>query len=221
MSTISGSIFIKKDEKLNLTQNNFVEILLKHENAKYIVNKDELLGISKRKKFPNQYTLQLRLLDERTIKFKLGKTGSILLPGCLNHHDVKWCTELICDTLKDILQLSQPLHYIYQIDLIRSNFNLNFNIDLEKLSELLYEKYHHILNISSNLDNYNGVKFTWVAPFCNKSKKKEKHVTFTLFRTGNGSIVCDKDFENVKKSFDFLCDILKDIYQDIYAQSII
>lgn len=173
------------------------------------------------------------------IHVKVFNTGKLEIPGVLNTNLFDRVKVFILDTLRPFFE--EPIGFKdipSENVLINSNFECNYNINRDALHAILRsDKY----KIDTTFDScsYPGVKCKFY--FCNKNgfdiekqrgvvlqedcnlmvdelieSKKYTKVSFMIFRTGGCLIVGNCSEEILTFVYDFVKNILKDEYQNIY-----
>jgi len=202
------------------------------------MSKKDILSYRCKKKsaFYNCFVIILRLKIKDSFKefhIKVFNTGKLEIPGIQNE-------ELFNIVLDEVITILQPLVDVKlnyketnEIVLINSNFNCGFYINRESLFEILKMKY----NIHAVYDpcSYPGIqcKFYYNLDLdihnqcgCSISEKNKDlyknlvEVSFMIFRTGSVLIVgkCDENILYV--IYEFLKNILKTEYPNIYQKHI-
>lgn len=173
------------------------------------------------------------------IHVKVFNTGKLEIPGVLNTNLFDRVKVFILDTLRPFFE--EPIGFKdipSENVLINSNFECNYNINRDALHAILRsDKY----KIDTTFDScsYPGVKCKFY--FCNKNgfdiekqrgvvlqedcnlmvdelieSKKYTKVSFMIFRTGGCLIVGNCSEEILTFVYDFVKNIMKDEYQNIY-----
>lgn len=126
--------------------------------------------------FYNQITLTY---DDcySTKSIKIFPNGSIQVAGC---NDIFNCKHII-SSLVYILQAFDPEVIppvdTFRVVMINSNFSLNYNINLMKVTEH-FEKYSDVFKVSFEPDRYSAVKIKF------KPAEDMKEITTSIFGTG-------------------------------------
>ena len=127
--------------------------------------------------FYNQVTLTY--MDEYSTKsIKVFPNGSIQVAGCSDLFDCKRIIGQLAHFFKDIMGIQQELPLEnFRIVMINSNFSLNYNLNLLKVSQH-FEKYSDIFEVSFEPDRYSAVKIKF------KPSEDMKRITTSIFSTG-------------------------------------
>lgn len=107
---------------------------------------------TKRKHFYNQTTIVVNLINGKKINMKLFKNGSAQMTGCKNVEDYNTLFDIVINKLKKVKAIMKDgiiseKKFInddtkinvtnFKIDMINSNFNVNYMINREKLYKIL------------------------------------------------------------------------------------
>ena len=193
------------------------------------VSKKDILSYRCKKKsaFYNCFVIILRIKYNDTFKechVKIFNTGKIEIPGIQNDDMLIIILEKVVNILNETTNVN--IDYIkdkYETVLINSNFNINYNIDREKLTEILKNKYR--LNTNYDPCSYPGImsKFYYDNTTNTQTGIKPQHnniniISFMIFRTGSILIVGKCDEFMLNKIYLFIKNILftqNNIYQKI------
>ena len=179
-----------------------------------------------KKVFSNQYTIIIRISETRYLNVKLFKNGSIQMTGCKELSDANIAINKLIlklgeklfikndDTLSDITFVEEP-HNLnmskFKIDLIVSNFGVNYLINKESLYKLLTEK-----NILSRLSvQHSCVNIKHKIP-----TEEDVFISIFVFQTGNLIITGGKKAEYVKDAYNFIVGFLSQHKQRIMKKDI-
>jgi len=127
--------------------------------------------------FYNQVTLTYH--DTYSTKsVKVFPNGSIQVAGCCDIFDCKRVITQLTYIFKTFLDIE---HHIpddsFRVVMINSNFSLNYNVNLMKVSEW-FEEYSDIFKVSFEPDRYSAVKIKF------KPADDMKEITCSIFSTG-------------------------------------
>jgi TATA-box binding protein (TBP) (component of TFIID and TFIIIB) len=180
-----------------------------------------------KKVFSNQYTVIIQISETRFLNVKLFKNGSIQLVGCKEISDANIAVGRLIsklgeklfvkndDILSEITFVDDPENLKmsnFKIDLIVSNFGVNYLINKESLFKLLTEKnilcrlsvQHSCVNIKHKI----------------ASEKDDIFVSIFVFQTGNIIITGGKKAEYVKDAYNFIVGFLSQNKQKIMKKDI-
>ena len=127
--------------------------------------------------FYNQVTLTYH--DTYSTKsVKVFPNGSIQVAGCCDLFDCKRIITQLVHIFKVFLgiEIKVPLDS-FRVVMINSNFSLNYNINLMKVSDW-FERYSDIFKVSFEPDRYSAVKIKF------KPAHDMKEITCSIFSTG-------------------------------------
>jgi len=127
--------------------------------------------------FYNQVTLTYH--DTYSTKsVKVFPNGSIQVAGCCDLFDCKRIITQLIQIFKDFLDLDIKLPTdSFRVVMINSNFSLNYNINLMRVSNW-FEEYSDIFKVSFEPDRYSAVKIKF------KPAHEMKEITCSIFSTG-------------------------------------
>jgi TATA-box binding protein (TBP) (component of TFIID and TFIIIB) len=127
--------------------------------------------------FYNQVTLTYH--DTYSTKsVKVFPNGSIQVAGCCDLFDCKRIITQLIHIFKVFLGLDIKVSSdAFRVVMINSNFSLNYNINLMKVSDW-FERYNDIFKVSFEPDRYSAVKVKF------KPSHEMKEITCSIFSTG-------------------------------------
>lgn len=127
--------------------------------------------------FYNQVTLTYH--DSYSTKsVKVFPNGSIQVAGCCDLFDCKRIITQLIHIFKVFLDLKIEVSSdSFRVVMINSNFSLNYNINLMKVSDW-FERYSDIFKVSFEPDRYSAVKIKF------KPAHEMKEITCSIFSTG-------------------------------------
>jgi TATA-box binding protein (TBP) (component of TFIID and TFIIIB) len=127
--------------------------------------------------FYNQVTLTYH--DSYSTKsVKVFPNGSIQVAGCCDLFDCKRIITQLIHIFKVFLNLEIKVPVdSFRVVMINSNFSLNYNINLMKVSDW-FERYNDIFKVSFEPDRYSAVKIKF------KPAHEMKEITCSIFSTG-------------------------------------
>ena len=127
--------------------------------------------------FYNQVTLTYH--DTYSTKsVKVFPNGSIQVAGCCDLFDCKRINTQLIHIFKIFLGLDIKVSSdAFRVVMINSNFSLNYNINLMKVSDW-FERYNDIFKVSFEPDRYSAVKIKF------KPAHEMKEITCSIFSTG-------------------------------------
>jgi len=127
--------------------------------------------------FYNQVTLTYH--DTYSTKsVKVFPNGSIQVAGCCDLFDCKRIITQLIHIFKVFLDMDVKVTSdTFRVVMINSNFSLNYNINLMKVSDW-FERYNDIFKVSFEPDRYSAVKIKF------KPAHEMKEITCSIFSTG-------------------------------------
>jgi len=167
---------------------------------------------TKRKHFYNQVTLVMNVTDSRKINIKLFKNGSAQMTGCKNVNDYNILFKKLFEKLKTVKAIikdgvisekkfvddsSKLVITDFKIDMINSNFNINYPVNREKLYKLLI------------VDKVQ-CRYEPCTHACVNIKYQTNDVKVSIFVFEKGSIIITgaKNSNQIKDAHDYIIDIL-------------
>lgn len=192
-----------------------------------LCNKDIISYRTKtRGAFYNCFVLIIRLKIEpnnyKECHVKIFNTGKVEIPGIKDIKLIEKIKNHIVNLLTDLGMSNIAFENIIETVLINSNFNCGYNINRDRLAELLKKKY----NLSTSYDpcSYPGImcKFYYdktkdynngIEPI---NKLDYYRISFMIFRTGSILIVGKCTELVLNYIYDFIKKILKTEYSDIF-----
>ncbi len=169
-----------------------------------------------KKNFFNQMTIIVKIVDDKFLNIKLFKNGSIQLTGCkllsdaniaINKLIMKLSEKLLLriDGTDKIITFVENVNNLrvsnFKIDLINSNFGVNYLINKELLFGLLTEK--NILCRLSSIHACVNIKYK-----IRDNSNQSKYVSIFVFQTGNIIITGAKNAQYVKDAYYYIVNIL-------------
>ena len=187
---------------------------------------------SKRKKttrcFENQLSIEMRVINDRKINIKIFKNGSFQMTGCKSLDDCNLVLNKLIDilntnvaTVEDNLIVNKPFYeelegsemkvISFRIDMINSNYNVNYYINRNSLYEILQTQkvicrhepcVHPCVNIKFLIEDENKI------------------VSIFVFQSGNIIITGAKNQDQICKAYYYISDILDKNYSTIVKKDI-
>jgi TATA-box binding protein (TBP) (component of TFIID and TFIIIB) len=99
------------------------------------------------------------------------------------------------------------------VEMINSNFDVHFNIDQEKITNILKSKPY---NLFVTFETHPGVNVKYIGT---NDKGYEQEITILIFRTGSIIITGVKSYKLLHEAYDFINGVLKKHYYDIWQPS--
>lgn len=170
---------------------------------------------SNTKGFPHGCSFKAKPLSEpsRVIDVKLFKKGKLQATGCKSPEEMRVLSEIVIR----IIEIVEGTKYVFTdpvVSMIKSNFNANFKMDLNKLVRIIDSSYSNQITRSYSPE-FRGLTLKWIAPFCKISNGKQQRVTFIVHSSGNIAMMCNNNTSNVRECWTFINQILRDNYEEI------
>jgi len=208
----------------------------KYNNIVYSIDKNgnitKDLGKNKKtksnKNFYNQTTVGIisKIKAKKTM-IKLFKNGSIQITGCKGYDHFLDIMKILIEELhkkkavlvggkiikKEFMNKSNNVNmdkfYDFNVSLINSNFKIGYDIDREKLYNILLKqgvecRYDPILHAGVNIKYY----------YTDKNKKKYK-ISIFVFKSGSVIITGARCINHIPKAQEYICRILYDNYSEL------
>ena len=160
--------------------------------------------------FYNCFVVTLRIFNKKFKEFhvKIFNTGKLEIPGVQNNEDLEIIIQQIITILKMII--NKPINIKNNIEtiLINSNFNCGFNINREKLYDILINKY----NVNAVYDpcSYPGIQCSYYKNTTNNTNNNNNNIkiSYMTFRTGSILIVGKCELDLLYEVYNFIKNIL-------------
>lgn len=221
------------------TDNIYKYMILEHDNIVAVKSTEGLRCLddykhkfkstnkNSKKNFFNQKTIIIRTTGEKFLNIKLFKNGSIQMTGCKLLQDANIAINKLIMKLKERLIIktddkTTEITFVenpeilmvnkFKIDLINSNFGVNYLINKENLFSILTEK--NILCRLSAIHSCVNIKYK--IPYEND----DTYVSIFVFQTGNIIITGAKKAEHVKETYNYIVQFLSQNKQKIIKKDI-
>jgi TATA-box binding protein (TBP) (component of TFIID and TFIIIB) len=186
--------------------------------------------------FENQLTMEIRVSHNKQINIKLFKNGSFQMTGCKSINDCNIVLNKLISRLKNKIAIydsttnkivekpfiedidngnsEEVKVYGFKIDMINSNFSVNYLINREILYNILlnnkvncrYEPcIHACVNIKYSIEN----------------DPNNKIVSIFVFQSGNIIITGAKNKDQIYKAYDYIMGVLNENYNKIVKKDLI
>lgn len=178
----------------------------------------------KTKNFYNQITMVIKVDEEKNINVKLFTNGSVQMTGCKSIDNCNVVLQKLMNRLKDRYYIIEDNEIIekqmvesldkleiknFKIDMINSNFKINYKINREIL--------HNIMK-SMSIDS--GYKPN-IHACVNIKYQMENKISIFVFESGNIIITGAKCTEHIINAYNFITKILNDNINNIKKRDII
>ena len=179
-------------------------------------SKNDILKPNKQSKsaFYNCFVIVFRKLYQgkyREFHVKLFNSGKVEVPGIQSESMLDEVIEILTNTLQPhftspILEKDKSTR---ELVLVNSNFNCNYYLNRNDFVEILKSKY----KVKCGMDScsYPGIQ-------CKYILKDNSEVSYMIFRTGSILIVGKCNDDELKEIYDFLQEIFKNEYNNIYEE---
>jgi TATA-box binding protein (TBP) (component of TFIID and TFIIIB) len=186
------------------------------------------LNKNSKKNFYNQNTIIINIENDRFMNIKLFKNGSIQITGCKQLSDINIMMTKLIYKLKEKLIVKDEstnkeieITFVedpdkinvtnFKIDLINSNFKINYWVNKEYLFNILTSK--KIICSLSPIHSCVDIKYKIL-------DEDDVYVSIFVFQTGNIIITGAKKAEHVKETYKFIIRVLNDNKQKIMKKDI-
>ena len=181
----------------------------KHNVLRCIDNQqDKFKSINKnyKKNFYNQLTIIIKISENKYINTKLFKNGSIQMTGCKSLIDINIAINKLINKLKlniiiddNIINFIEDTENIkvikFKIDLINSNFGINYKINKDNIYNILIK--HNVSCRISSIHACINIKHKII------SDDKTIYISIFIFQTGN-IIIIAKDPKHIKDAYIYI-----------------
>lgn len=172
---------------------------------------NEIKGkINIKKSFANCSNLTIKYQD-RIMKIKIFKSGTVHIPGCKTLDEGKIILKMLVKKLK-IPNCKPGIILNKTIYSALFEFNIDY-IDRELLAKKIREKYDTYCLFIQN--KYPGFKIEYNAKKQNKKDINRESVTIIVHRSGKVGIKGANYEEKVYESYNFIVDVIKNEYNNI------
>lgn len=179
------------------------------------LSKNDIIKPKKQSKsaFYNCFVIIFRKLyygEYREFHVKLFNSGKVEIPGIQSDEMLDCVVSILINTIQP--HFSEKIEEIKEkreLVLVNSNFNCRYYLNREKLVDRLKIKY----KVKCGMDscNYPGIQ-------CKYKLKNNKEVSYMIFRTGSVLIVGKCDDDELQDIYNFLKDVFKNEYLNIYEE---
>jgi TATA-box binding protein (TBP) (component of TFIID and TFIIIB) len=166
------------------------------------------------KTFNNQLTMKLKIADDKFVSVKIFLNGSIQIAGSKSIEQINKSIECLLKILKKkyfVESLNEEIHLVesynfaikdFKINMINSNFYVNYKINIENLYPLITKKgvkarfeplSHRCVNIKFVPEN---------------SKITDKPISIFVFESGSIIITGARNGNNIKNAYEFITGVL-------------
>lgn len=236
-SKINGLYPLINIEKLyeytELDEKDVATIKYLYDKKTVLPEKKKRKNSTKKKVFYNQLTIVVYIAENNYMNIKLFSNGKIQITGCKSLADVsiglnKLIKNILLYNIDNIFTENKELTYNEPVvEMINSNFNVNFSIDLSKLYYILDKKLRnndkYIIAVSYESLMYPGInlKFANLDEKTGFTKNKynqiryNKKISLFIFSSGNIIITGANNHNQINLSYNYINNILKENYSTI------
>jgi TATA-box binding protein (TBP) (component of TFIID and TFIIIB) len=166
------------------------------------------------KAFNNQLTMKMKIAEDKYVSVKIFLNGSIQIAGSKSIQQINKAIESLIKILKKkyfVESLNEEIHLVesynfaikdFKINMINSNFYVNYKINIENLYPLITKKgvkarfeplSHRCVNIKFVPEN---------------SKITDKPISIFVFESGSIIITGARNGNNIKNAYEFITGVL-------------
>lgn len=208
---ITGDNFTKMANELVLKKGGVKQIQYLNIKRSIIKNKKER---EREKSFNNRISILVDIGKKREIRVRITTNGTLQMSGIQNIDEIIKTIEVIGEEFQNEVWFEKQelfdINYSEnpQINMINSNFRIPFNINLEKLSELVSNK-----NIECRYDQINH-SCVHIKYLC-----EEKQISIFCFEKGSIVITGCKNYKQIRGSYEFIYKFLYSNYKQIVKKN--
>jgi len=230
-----GTIFISHNiyNYMHLEKNNIVAMKCTI-GTRYLPGYDHIsksIYKNKKKLFYNQITIIMNISDDKFVNMKLFKDGSVHMTGTKNLIDANIAINKLTKKLKEKIRIKKnddnnnelkEIFFVadvnkikitnFKIQLINSNFKINFKINKETLHNLLNK--HNILSRLTPKHSCVNIKYKITRD------DVSTFVSIFIFQTGNIIITGAKNANDIRDTYIFIVKFLHNNKQSIIKKDI-
>ena len=196
--------------------------------------------MNQKNQFYNCFSIRMNALEDSTVNMKFFNNGSITMTGCKIDGSAQHVLEIMVKYIyKNINKFANKNLKKLKINDLRTtminyNFKLNFNINRDKLYNLL--KNNHDIFVSYEPEKYQAVKISFMyndnnkyndgVCYCKKRcsiKHKGwgngdgdcKKITIAVFKSGKIIITGGQSFSHLNKAYDFISNLINEKKEEL------
>lgn len=144
----------------------------------------------------------------REFHVKLFNSGKVEIPGIQSDAMLESVISILLNTLQPHFQTTiHEVAHKRELVLVNSNFNCNYYLNRNTLTQILKTKY----KVKCNMDScsYPGIQCKYVL-------QNKNEVSYMIFRTGSVLIVGKCNDDELNDIYDFLTTVFSNEYENIY-----
>jgi len=166
------------------------------------------------KTFNNQLTMKLKIAEDKFVSVKIFLNGSIQIAGSKSIEQINKSIECLLKILKKryfVESLNEEIHLVesynfaikdFKINMINSNFYVNYKINIENLYPLITKK-----GVKARFEplSHRCVNIKFVP---DTNKDTDKPISIFVFESGSIIITGARNGNNIKSAYEFITGVL-------------
>jgi len=178
-------------------------------------NEEVVMKISE-KTFNNQLTMKLKIAEDKFVSVKIFLNGSIQIAGSKSIEQINKGIGCLIKILKKkyfIESLNEEIHLVdsynfnikdFKINMINSNFNVVYKINIENLYPLIIKK-----GVKARFEplSHRCVNIKYVSP---QHKETDKPISIFVFESGSIIITGARNGSHIKHAYEFINGVLEE-----------
>jgi TATA-box binding protein (TBP) (component of TFIID and TFIIIB) len=166
------------------------------------------------KTFNNQLTMKLKIAEDKFVSVKIFLNGSIQIAGSKSIEQINKSIECLLKILKKryfVESLNEEIHLVesynfaikdFKINMINSNFYVNYKINIENLYPLITKK-----GVKARFEplSHRCVNIKFVP---DTNKETDKPISIFVFESGSIIITGARNGNNIKAAYEFITNVL-------------
>lgn len=164
--------------------------------------------------FNNQLTMKLKIADDKFVSVKIFLNGSVQIAGSKSIEQINKAIECLIKILKKryyVESLNEEIHLVdsynfnikdFKINMINSNFNVVYKINIENLYPLITKK-----GVKARFEplSHRCVNIKYVSP---EHKETDKPISIFVFESGSIIITGARNGAHIKYAYEFITGVL-------------
>jgi len=195
-----------------LVKLNDILVGMKYKNE--VKKKEEVNMKISEKTFNNQLTMKLKIAEDKFVSVKIFLNGSIQIAGSKSIEQINKSIECLLKILKKryfVESLNEEIHLVesynfaikdFKINMINSNFYVNYKINIENLYPLITKK-----GVKARFEplSHRCVNIKFVP---DTNKDTDKPISIFVFESGSIIITGARNGNNIKSAYEFITGVL-------------
>jgi TATA-box binding protein (TBP) (component of TFIID and TFIIIB) len=184
--------------------------------------------------FFNQLTVEVRLNPQRKINIKLFRNGSLQMSGCKSVNDcnivlnklltriTKVKARIVNNKIREVKFVENPKDINitdFRIIMINSGFRVDYNIDRQKLYDILEDQ-----NVNCKYEPRThacvNIKHTDTAIDWKTKELVDKDISIFVFESGSILITGSNCVEHIANAYEYITQVLEENYDNIIKNNI-